>query len=59
MKTYPECPKCGHSSAMHVKGVSPRYAGCMVMTKDGRRVPTCPCRYPPDALERLGRAVAS
>ena len=48
---YPICPKCGHSAGMHVKGASPKFAGCMVMTDEsGRRVPTCPCQLRPDEI---------
>ncbi len=57
------CPECGHEIAMHVKGSSPRYAGCMVRLdldpprEHGRRR-TCWCALTPDECrKRLAEAV--
>jgi hypothetical protein len=42
---------CGHSDRMHVRGVSPRYAGCMVrLILPPRRAITCPCTKTPEQV---------
>jgi hypothetical protein len=44
------CSECGHSNRMHVKGASPRYAGCMVRVERGVKVKPCWCALPPDQV---------
>ena len=46
------CPECGHSDRMHIRGASPKYAGCMVREprkSDGKPRP-CWCALSPDAI---------
>jgi hypothetical protein len=38
------CPDCGHRMDMHRK-----LDGCLVMVKDGARVPRCKCERKPEA----------